>query len=261
MRIKVLSDLHLEGADFDPINNGADVLILSGDICVIDKIDRFIPFFEKVSQRFPLTFYVPGNHEYYKGAIDTSLDKLCLALCEFDNIALLENGGWMFGKVHFQGGTLWTDLNGNDPITEDVLRHGMNDYRLIRVAKDDYRALTPQDTRKIHLATLNELDREFYKGIPTVMVTHHAPSFKSVDPDFADDYFTNGGYASNLEQFILAHPEIRLWTHGHMHASSDYMIGNCRVVANPRGYMRSGNGGLPENRNFDPNHLIELDIP
>jgi hypothetical protein len=47
----------------------------------------------------------------------------------------------------------------------------------------------------------------------------------------------NGGYCSNLEEFILDHPQIRLWTHGHMHDPSDYMIGETRVVCNPRGYV------------------------
>ena len=46
----------------------------------------------------------------------------------------------------------------------------------------------------------------------------------------------NGGYASNLSEFILNHPEIVLWIHGHMHLPSDYLVGTTRVVANPRGY-------------------------
>jgi len=32
-------------------------------------------------------------------------------------------------------------------------------------------------------------------------------------------------------------PQIKLWTHGHMHNASDYMIGETRVVCNPRGYV------------------------
>jgi len=34
----------------------------------------------------------------------------------------------------------------------------------------------------------------------------------------------------------LDHPQIKLWTHGHTHHEFDYMIGECRVVCNPRGY-------------------------
>jgi hypothetical protein len=40
-----------------------------------------------------------------------------------------------------------------------------------------------------------------------------------------------------LSEFILDHPKIKLWTHGHTHHSFDYVIGETRIVANPRGYI------------------------
>ena len=68
-----------------------------------------------------------------------------------------------------------------------------------------------------------------------IVVTHHAPSAKSIDIVYETDK-ANGSYASNLENFILDHPNIKLWCHGHIHSQSDYMIGDCRVICNPRGY-------------------------
>jgi hypothetical protein len=47
----------------------------------------------------------------------------------------------------------------------------------------------------------------------------------------------NGGYHSDLSEFILDHPEIVLWTHGHTHELFDYTIGDTRIVCNPRGYI------------------------
>jgi hypothetical protein len=47
----------------------------------------------------------------------------------------------------------------------------------------------------------------------------------------------NGGYSSELSEFILDHPQIKLWTHGHTHEPFDYMIGDTRIVCNPRGYI------------------------
>ena len=41
---------------------------------------------------------------------------------------------------------------------------------------------------------------------------------------------------SNLDNFILDNPQIKLWTHGHTHEDFDYRIGSTRVVCNPRGY-------------------------
>jgi hypothetical protein len=48
----------------------------------------------------------------------------------------------------------------------------------------------------------------------------------------------NGAFHSDLSDFILDRPHIKLWTHGHMHNTSDYLVGNTRVVCNPRGYVK-----------------------
>ena len=60
---------------------------------------------------------------------------------------------------------------------------------------------------------------------------------KSVNPMYAHETLMNGGYHSDLSEFILDHPQIKLWTHGHTHHNFDYMIGSTRIVANPRGYI------------------------
>ena len=36
--------------------------------------------------------------------------------------------------------------------------------------------------------------------------------------------------------FRSNHPQIKLWTHGHTHDVFDYVIGETRIVCNPRGY-------------------------
>ena len=70
-----------------------------------------------------------------------------------------------------------------------------------------------------------------------VVVGHHTPSHTSCHPRYKDDREMNGGYHSDLSEFILDRPGIKLWTHGHTHEVFDYMIGSCRVVCNPRGYI------------------------
>ncbi|NBT05096.1 MAG: metallophosphoesterase, partial [Proteobacteria bacterium] len=69
----------------------------------------------------------------------------------------------------------------------------------------------------------------------------------------------NGAYVSDLDQLILDHPAIKVWSHGHTHTSFDYMIGDhCRVVCNPRGYYNGyNNAGL--NLDFDPLLTIEVE--
>jgi hypothetical protein len=70
-----------------------------------------------------------------------------------------------------------------------------------------------------------------------VVCTHHAPSKGSEHPRYQHDTLMNGAYNSVLDEYILDHPQIKLWTHGHTHEDFDYMIGTTRVVCNPRGYI------------------------
>ncbi len=69
-----------------------------------------------------------------------------------------------------------------------------------------------------------------------VVVGHHAPSKSSTHPRYADEVIMNGGYSTALDEFIMNHPQIKLWTHGHTHEDFDYMVGSTRIVCNPRGY-------------------------
>ena len=74
-----------------------------------------------------------------------------------------------------------------------------------------------------------------------VVVGHHAPSRKSTHPRYASEELMNGGYSSSLDEYIMDHPQIKLWTHGHTHEDFDYMIGDTRIVCNPRGYINYEN--------------------
>jgi Icc-related predicted phosphoesterase len=71
-----------------------------------------------------------------------------------------------------------------------------------------------------------------------VVVGHHAPSKLSTHPRYKDEDIMNGAYSSDLSEYILDHPQIKLWTHGHTHEDFDYLIGSTRIVCNPRGYIK-----------------------
>ena len=64
----------------------------------------------------------------------------------------------------------------------------------------------------------------------------------------------NVNYTINdLSDFILDNPNISFWNHGHTHFPFDYMIGETRVLCNPRGYLpyEADNG-------FDVNFTFEV---
>lgn len=70
MRIRILSDLHLEFLYWTPPQAEADVVVLAGDIDVSGL--------HWARHHFPETpvIYVPGNHEYYGSRMQDTLSAL-----------------------------------------------------------------------------------------------------------------------------------------------------------------------------------------
>jgi Icc-related predicted phosphoesterase len=138
-------------------------------------------------------------------------------------------------------------MNKSDSLTMWHCGQKMNDFRLIRngnkgISGGGYASRwSPEDSVQDHNKMLDyiKIATADYGGTPRkfVVVTHHAPTQLSIGEWFKHETLMNGSFASNLTDFILDRPQIKLWTHGHMHNQSDYMIGDTRVVCNPRGYI------------------------
>lgn len=274
MKVNVISDLHLEFDDL--VLPGGDVLILSGDVCEAKNLkkdhyqkdavqfsferkrsDRYIRFFLEECAKYQHVIYVMGNHEHYGFRFDKTFNHLKDNLP--DNIHLLEKSTVEIDGVLFVGATLWTDCNNADPITMYTLKHGMNDYRVVQNYYPDkglYFKLIPEFTYADHVKAKNFISKiaQDNTNKDIVVVTHHSPSRKSTKPKYERDFHMNGGYSSNLEEFIMDHPNIKVWTHGHTHDSFDYMIDQCRIICNPRGYS----GYEERARDFDPTVGFEL---
>lgn len=256
MRLQIVSDLHLEFGPIEILNAGdTDVLILSGDICLASEFDKGIrTFFQKCSEEFRDVIYIMGNHEHYSGDFALSATLLREGLEEFTNIHFMEKNTITIKDYTFIGATLWTDMNKNDPNTLWHVGRVMNDFRTVRNGEKG--KLKPADVYEEHLSTL-EYIRSVVDKDPMqkyVVVGHHAPSKQSIKPHYRGDHLVNGAYSSDLSEFILDRPQIKLWTHGHTHDNFDYMVGTTRVLCNPRGYYN-----YEENDNFDPNMVVELE--
>ena len=286
MRIKLVSDLHLEFSDIlIPNDQDYDVLILGGDIMIATDLhdhpepnntadqtaiangtglgrrqltaQRFRDFLKRCSFQFPHVIYVAGNHEFYNGKWTQSLTTLSNECAKFPNVYFLEAGSKKIDDVTFIGGTLWTDMNKHDPLTLHAVRDMMNDFRVIKKDLEGYTNLKPADTVVRHRHMLGFIkqvvaekpDEKF------VVVGHHSPSFQSVHEQYRGETLMNGAYHSDLSEFILDRPQIKLWTHGHTHHPFDYMIGETRVVCNPRGYESDG---YSENSGWNPNIVLEV---
>jgi Icc-related predicted phosphoesterase len=286
MKIKLVSDLHLEFSDINITNDdNCDVLILGGDICIAQDLhdhpepantadqaaiangtglgrrqqtaQRFRDFFKRCSFQFPHVIYVMGNHEFYNGKFYAGIDYMREECAKYPNVYLLEQDTKIIDDVVFVGGTLWTDMNKGDPLTMHAIEGMMNDFRIIR---NDFRSYAPMsaiDVTVRHRKTLQYFKHILseHKDKKCVVVGHHSPSFQSAHEMYKHETLMNGGYHSDLSEFILDHPQVKLWTHGHTHHPFDYVIGETRIVCNPRGYE---NDGYSEDTGWNPNIVLEV---
>lgn len=261
MKIALASDVHLEFGDLDFDNDsGADVLILGGDICVAADIgqrdsynimgehyksNRFHDFFQRCCARFPHVIFIVGNHEHYHGDFAKTVPHFKDVLGYLPNLHILEKETWVLDDITFIGGTLWTDMNRRDNRTLHDIARMMNDFRCVdnSAKTEDHRGwpgrFTTTDAANDHDAMVQFI-RQTVAVNPSgryVVVGHHSPSRLSTHPRYQGQFIMNGGYSSQLDDFIQDHPQIKLWTHGHTHEDFDYMIAGCRILCNPRGYV------------------------
>lgn len=263
MKIAFASDLHLEFGSISLKNTeNADALILAGDILVdrdlyhdeevhsmgeriirMAKSERFHDFFKEVCKEFPHVIYICGNHEYYDGDIKKTYSNLYDKFKYLPNLHIMDNSIFHFGNVTFFGGTLWTDMNKNDPITLWDIKNYMNDFQIIKnssrmLGENKPAKFTPEDSVELHYDFLEKLKKvlENKEHTKVVVVGHHAPSEQSIHEVYKEFKITNGAYFSNLDNFIIDNPKIKVWFHGHTHHNFDYMIGETRILCNPRGY-------------------------
>ena len=269
MKFLVLSDLHLEFGAFAPPSNIAfDAVILAGDILPGDGGPRWAAHDAVFGSAKPVIF-VPGNHEYYRGQMQSVNSRLQDGMARIPNVHVLAPGELCLdaGRLRVLGCTLWTDYRtpvrrgggelSSPRVAMEVARVRLNDHRAIKIITpgDIERRLSPDDALDLHLCERRWLLSKMAEPFAgkTVVVTHHAPSSGSIASEFAFDLLTPA-FVSDLPDEFFEVPV--LWVHGHTHTSFDYQRGRTRVVCNPRGY-RFPDGSL-ENLEFDPQFVVEV---
>ena len=268
MKIWILSDLHHRlradmrvASDVSADVPNADVCVLPGDVC--DNMEASLEWVgREIAPKMPVVM-VPGNHEFYGYDVPTAR-RMAAGMAQASGIRLLDDGIARIGGVTFAGSTLWTDFRlfeGTDAPDTHSRSACMYEARRKFADFDEIWATEASDRQMARLLTprdacvLNAAGVEFLRGLappdgPLVVVTHHAPSVRSVAPEYAG-LATTAAFASRLDD-VVAGSGAALWIHGHLHQSADYRIGGTRVVCNPRG---------PENRQnpgYDPALVIEI---
>lgn len=251
MKIQILSDLHIEYSIFDIPNIKADVLILAGDIGIGSSVVSYI---KKYRNNYKEIIYVAGNHEYYGGNISI-VSKEIADFCSENDIKFLDNNYFIFEDCVFIGSTLWTDFRLYGEELEKIgfymnrAKNGINDFNLIRYAGMFF---SPSHCATLSLNSQKYIKNqlETFKDLKKIVVTHHAPSVKSVHEKYLGNIL-NPCFANELNELVSCS---NFWIHGHVHDSFDYHIENCRVIANPRGYSKNGE---VENKSFNPYFILE----
>jgi len=217
MKLGIFSDLHLEfrwRQGFTWQNVADKINVCVADLVINAGDTHPLPETRKAFRNLITLPYeeILGNHDFYQ------MQKL------------YPSRFVAYHDVKIAGCTLWTDFDKGDPLTLLKFKNTLADGHQI-VPNDPNRQIADEIYDQFR-SDLDFLDTED----PDVVITHHAPSKKSVHPKFLNSGFVNHYFMSELDDFILQHPKIKLWVHGHMHSPVDYMIGNCRVLANPLGY-------------------------
>lgn len=293
MKLQLLSDLHLEAHPHWRARPAADadLLVLAGDIgsyqsgSLLEDADFGLGQFSAQNGWPTPVVFVPGNHEYDAMDFDAAHARLratCLrlGLLWLERETLVLPGPDRQGRaVRLVGTTLWSDFDALGPQDAPPSDHAHGHARaaasdpahplaqLLRSRDKAYRAanyyLRKTGTTRHGEAFLAEQVRDQalacqawlrstlqtpFDGT-TVVVTHFAPSLRSADPRYG---LTPGtaGFCNALDDLL---PLAQLWLHGHLHAPSDYVQQDCRVVANPLGYARKNEQGQ-----FKPEDTLEI---
>ncbi|MCA2431027.1 metallophosphoesterase [Rhizobium leguminosarum] len=268
MKAWIISDFHSSPLDLFHRRQlavpRADICICAGDIA--GNIESAIDFLHsEIAPHMPVVA-VLGNHDFYGLSIDRALEYV-RKWTAGTNVHILENEIFQRDDLRIVGATLWTDFEidahdfghlpkraRRDMAVRECMRY-LLDFRVIY--RSDTRVggqsglITPEEMISRHQESRAYIERELSKPFDgtTMVLTHHAPTPRSLDPRFGG-HISNAAFASNLSNVIHA-GRPHFWVHGHVHRFADYVENETRVLCNPRGYRHEAGGG------FRPGLVIE----
>lgn len=249
MRIQYCSDLHLEfheNKDFlnlHPLKPNGDILLLAGDIVPFALMHKHSDFFDYVADHFEKTYWVPGNHEYYKSNIADRSGRLNEKIR--DNVFLVNNQAITHSDIKMIFSTLWAKIS---PANQWPIQQSISDYQVIF---QNGHSFTPSHFNQLNEESLRFLLEEELLG-KSVFVTHHVPTFFQYPEKYAGDLL-NEAFANELHDFIEP-SGITFWLFGHHHVNiPDFEIGTTKMITNQLGYVKYN-----EHSGYDVGKTIEI---
>lgn len=239
MKIQYCSDLHLEfplnkiHLASHPITPTGDILILAGDIMLLSEIDKHHDFLLWISDHFRETYWVPGNHEYYRS--DLSERSLILNEKLFPNVSLVNNVTIQLEDIELVFATLWSKI---DRAKEYAILRTMADFHLIRKAG---KKISVNDYIELHETCLTFLNDALAQVTPAerVVVTHHLPTYLNYPAKYLGSDL-NSAFATELSD-LITQSGAAYWIFGHHHQRvPDFTVGSTVLTNNQLGYVEYG---------------------
>jgi predicted phosphohydrolase len=206
------------------------------------------------SMNYERVFLTTGNHEYY--APDRTMSQtneyIEKMVGQMSNVHFLNNSyvDLDVGVKTYRviGSTLWTHI----PVDKyrECQDHA-NDYRYI--TSETGKLVTPHEISTLHQTAMNFIKKtvDASKNKDVIVLTHHLPTYQLIATKYLHYTFLHL-YATELEDFIKEHPQLKLWMCGHTHTAMKTKIGNALCLCNPYGYIRE------DKANFDYSRVIDV---
>ena len=258
MNFQFASDLHLDFAQNkkavfkNPLSPSADTLLLAGDIMPLCDMHQHQDFLNYLSDHFKMTYWLPGNHEYFGSDLSTFPTSFEEAIRT--NILLLNNKVKLIedtaGPIQLIFSTLWSHIPTH---LAEIVEKRMRDFKALT---HNGKEITSLEYNQLHQEALHFLDfalgesgdlntqsglEEGSKLTRKLVISHHLPSFLNYPKKHQNDPI-NAGFASNLDDFIQkAAPNA--WIYGHHHSNiSPFLIGKTHLYTNQLGYVKFKEG-------------------
>ena len=252
MKIQYCSDIHLEFPENkkflseNPLPVIGDILILAGDIVPFAVMDKHQDFFKTISDNFKYTYWIPGNHEYYRSDIMDKYGPLNEKIRS--NVHLVNNTSIIHENVTFIFSTLWSKIR---PAYQWQIERGMSDFHVIKY--NGYR-FSADKFNQLHDESLNFIEEELNnkKTKKTIVTTHHVPTLFNYPEKYKGDVLNDAFAVELFDMIETKGPDY--WIYGHTHNNTtDFEIGKTKLLTNQLGYLMHN-----EHKNFimDKNIVI-----
>lgn len=266
MNFQYASDLHLEFAQNKkvmskkPIQPAAEILLLAGDIMPICDIAKHQDFLNYISDYFKITYWLPGNHEYFGS--DLANSPISFETSIRSNIVLLNHQVKTLednaGSIELVFSTLWSSIS---PNLYEIVSKRMRDFSQIQFKGKN---ISPEAYNQLHQDSVDFLSKSLQttqseanpgqvsKTARKMVISHHLPSFMNYPKKHQKDPI-NTGFASDLDDFIVKMAP-KAWIFGHHHFNiPPFFIDKTQLFTNQLGYIK-----YKEGQGFDRQAILSI---